>query len=1021
MRIANLHTHSEFTFLGSLLKVEDIVGLCAFYGYNTVCIADLFSTFGFFALQKASEKEGLKPIYGIQIFVKDVEGKKSFPILLFALDSYGLKNIFMLNTLANLKFAKTSKYTLEFEDLKSHKDGLSVLVEEEILNYIDKIDLLEKTLERYKEVFKENFYIEFNYTGQKKIPLMKELLSISQLYNIKGIPACETRYRKEGKDAFDFLSLLREKSYKKNEKGRKIDLTYDYSFKTKDEFLHIFKNHPELLENLSNLVDSINVSIDLKTPKLYSFSDEKNFKNLCEERLEKFLAKKSDEEKSKYKERFEKEFNLIVEKKLENFFLLAYEIVSFLKKNKIPYGPGRGSSASSFILYLLGVTKVDPVRFNILFERFLNPARVQLPDIDIDICWKKRKILFSYLLQRFEGNIAHIATINRLFPHTLVNEISKVYRLKKEKVRLIKKFFPPASRFSIIDVLKGEKDFLEIYTSDNEIKDFIDIVMKLEGLAYHSSVHAGGIIITPERLENYASIEVSRSGDIVAQLTKDDIEDTGFVKLDLLGLRFTTIIDETRRKVKLKKIPLNDRETFEMISSGDTIGIFQLESSGMRELLKEIRPDSIEVLANTIALYRPGPIKSKMTEEYVKRRQNPSYEKEKTFGIFKDTSGILIYQEQILLLAIKFARFSWEKAEVFRKAISDKDVSAILQMKEEFISGCISNGLTEQQASRLFSIVVDFGSYAFNKAHSISYAYNAYIGAYLKKHYTLDFFVSLLNNYIGFLSKMDRYLFEIRYRGIGILPFDINSSDILFKKENNSIRPGLILIKYVGKKLAKEIVKEREENGNFKDLIDFCVRMKKKGLNIRALEYLIMAGCFDFTSAGRKNLLAIVPEVLRIISSKQSEEEKGVTELFPLDEEISMEAILKKYKIEEESEKEKLEMEFKSTDFFVTFHPLESVKEKIIDWEIDKIEKMEFLKYAVIVAFLQGIRIYKTLTDEKMAILTIFDETAGCSAVVFPKVFRKYENIIKTGEVYLFKGRCKGKKIFVEEMFELNN
>lgn len=1022
MKIANLHIHSEYSFLASTLRIPKIVGYSRFNGYSHVAICDLFSTYGFFELKKCCEKEGLLPVYGLQIFLKHEMDKHSFPAIIFAINNTGLKNIFTINTIIHEIHLKTSKYSIDFKTLKEYKDGLIFIVENELLHYKYNPAILKKIIERYTNEFEENFFVEVNYTGKSKIPLLRNIIEIINTYQLKGIPTAEARYENGSKEAFDFLSALREKSFKKNEKGIKLNLSYDYSLKTKEEFLQIFKNHPELIENLEMLLNKFQATLELTNSDILTEETSRELEKKCMEKLYKYITGKPIEEKKKYQTRLKEELKIVKEKRLENLFFISSDIAGFLKKNNIPYGPGRGSSCASLILFLLGINKIDPIKYNLLFERFLNPERSEIPDIDLDICWKKRKLLFSYLFEKYKNRIAHIATINRLFPHTLLNELAKVYKLKKEKVKKIKRFFPNTSHFSINDLLKTEKKLLDLYAGDNEIKDFLDIMMKLEGLAYYPSIHAGGIIITPDEIKNYVTLEKTRVGNPLAQIKKDDLKETNFIKIDLLGLRFITVIDDVRRKAKLKKIPLYDEKTFETIQKGDTIGIFQLESYGMRELLKRIKPANINELSDVIALYRPGPIRSGMTEEYQKRKgsiiKSTIVEHPLIKNILDETYGVFIYQEQILLLAHNVAKFSWKKADLFRKALSEKNVKIIITLKEDFIAGCLENGLSKEESEKLFSIITDFGSYCFNKAHSISYAYNAYLGAYLKTHHPLEFYIAMLNNYTNYFSKLDRLLFEIRRRGYKILPFDINNCNVYFKKENNSIRPGLSFIKYITPAFAREIIRERTSNGKFKDLIDFSIRMKNRNINIRELEYLIKAGCFDFTNLSRKKMLKASNEILKEINHIKSEEEKGISELFTIEEELDIKNFIDNT-VAEENSVEKLHMELEATELYFTHHPLEEIEEKIKDWELDTIETLERIKYAVVVAFVQSIRIFTTNYGEKLAILNIIDKTASTRAILLPSLFSKYSDIIEKGKIYLFKGKSKGGKLFLEELFLL--
>ncbi len=1014
--IANIHTHSEYSFLGSLLPVERIVGLSKLHGYDAVSISDTVSTFGFFKLTKYCEAENLKPIYGIELFIKTPE-KEVFPILLFAQNNEGLKNIFKLNSFSHAHFNNKGKYFIDIELIKEYSKGLIAIIEKEILFFKDDFKTLREIIERYKKIFDDNFFIEINYTGARKVALIKELINIVEHFSLSAIPSCETRYEKDDKNAFDFLNSMREKSFKKNEKGSFLDISYDYSFRERVEFEKIFKNHPDYIENLTNLIKSINVDLDLKSPKTFKINFEKSLREICYEKLNDFTKENKIKNKKSYEERLEYELKIIEEKNFTDFFLLSFEIVSFLKKEKIAYGPARGSSASSLVLFLLEVTKIDPIKHDLLFERFLNPARVELPDIDMDICWKKRQLLFDFLFQKYKNHTAHLATIKRFFPYALINELSKHFNLPKDKIKNIKKFFPPQTHFSVKDLLIKNEEFLTLYSGDKLIREFIDILLKMEGLAVHSSIHAGGVVITPLELNEYFSLEITRDGNPLAEITKDDLEESGFIKIDILGLRYVSIISETMKKLKINKISLKDKKTFELLSSGDTIGVFQLESYGMRELLRRIKPDSIQILSDVIALYRPGPLISGMTDVYCKRRNQKNFEiTNKIDELLKDTNGIFIYQEQILKFLTKIAQFDWSKADIFRKALSKKDIPKIISMKEEFIKGLLKNNFSEEEAKKFFSIIVDFGSYSFNKAHSVAYAYNAYLCAYLKTHYPIDYYINLLNNHIGFNSKLERYIFETKEKGIKILPLDINKSHVLFKKEENGIRSGLIFIKFVRYNLATKIIKERK-NGEFKDLFDFCFRMKKH-INIRNTQYLILSGCFDYLGIPRKTLLTILPEIFKTINNIYQDKEKGANELFPIEKQLSISEFIKDEIITTETENERHYMEYKALDIHLTFHPFEAKYNKVRTLNLDKIEYVRNLKYGVIAGWVEKIKFYEREKNSFFSFI-VSDETGSIKCFVSGEIIKHFNTSLEKYEIYLLKGNVKNGTFFVNEIYKI--
>jgi DNA polymerase-3 subunit alpha len=1015
MGLINFHNHSEYSFLSSLLRVDELVGFSAFHRFEGCALTDTLSTFGYFSLAKYCERENLKPVFGIEIFVKGVDGRGHYPIILIALDNAGLENIFSLNTLAQKHYYREKAYTLEFETLAEYSKGLAVLVEKELYAHINSPASMERIIECYEEAFPGSFYIEVNYTGEIKVPILKEIVNRIENYSMRGIASCESRYFLEDRFAFDFLNDYRKKSLD-NEKGQNIPVDWNYSVRKEEDFYRIFKNHPLYIENAQNLFSRIDANLEIKSFKLPVLFDSSfsRLKELCRKKL---LNLKTGDSLALYEKRLEYELGVIQNLGLSDYFLLTFDIARFMRLKKIPYGFGRGSSVASLILFLLGVTKVDPVENRLIFERFLNPGRKQMPDIDLDVCWKKRKFVFSYIASKYgEKNIAHLSNINRFMARSVIREIAKSYRLNKAKLAKILSSIPMYRAVSIEKFFRSDPKLNILYAEDPEIKEFLDIVMKIEGQASHSSLHAGGIIVVPDGIRKYASLEYSNKGELAAQLTKDDLENTGFIKMDILGLRFTTIIDETMRLAGIKEIDFNNQEAFQLLGSSDTIGVFQLESPGMRGLLKNIKPLSIRSLSDVIALYRPGPMKSGMMEQYIKRHNSPADRaiSKEAAEITKETYGLFIYQEQILRLAVEVAGMDWGEADSLRKALSSKSNSLILSLKNRFLEGCIKNNVDEEYAQRLFGILVDFGAYSFNQAHSLAYAYTAYTGAYLKANFPLEFYLSSLNNNIGFVSRLNRYIMDMRYHSLGILPISINHSKTLFfRQSENALRAGFALVKYVGANLAKKIVKEREQNGEYQNLLDFYFRMKDKGLHNKAAECLIKAGAFDDLCFSRRALLSALPEIAKFVSKHYKEEENA---LFSMREQ-SPDFTHFIHPEENAPQEDKMILEFEATDIFLSHHPLDQVKEKLIDHNSDKIEEIGQIKQGIFIGYFYRMRVIKTKNGSLMAFGQLSDDTGTAEVVFFPKVYQQFASLLKGGKILLIRGKTQEGKIIVEQAF----
>lgn len=1027
MGFINLHNHSEFTFLGSLISLESLVEFSISEGFGGVAICDTLSTYGFFKLTKLCAEYNLKAIYGIKIFTQGVASESQYPLILYALNNQGLENIFWLNSEAHRLFNESKSYTLPYKTIHSHSRGLAVLVEAEILANTNDFAIIEKIIERYKTTFGDNFFIEVNHTGNSKENLIGEINNIVSNFQLNAIGTCEARYFVGDDEAFAFLNSHRQKSLDDNEKGIFIDTNLDFSVRTKTSMQEIFAEHPEYLQNAQQLYNKIRVHLDIKSlkiPKVYKHPEK--LKALCLTKLEK-LGLSSN---ISYIDRLDMEIKQIEDLELNHFFLIIGEIARFMKQKNIPYGWGRGSAVSSLVLYLLGITKVDPVVNNLMFERFLNPGRKELPDIDIDVCWRRRGEVFDFIAEKYgHQNVGHIATIDRMMVRSAIREISKTFHLSHTKLDKILHLIPHSFHFSrsLSSIIENNSKLQYLIEHDKDIKSFLGIAAKIEGISSHSSVHAGGVIVLPEGINQYASTELSRTGQIVAQITKDDLENTGFIKIDLLGLRFITIVYETIRRVNIKQIDFNNEKAYELLIKGDTTAVFQLESAGMRSLLRKIRPDTIQRLSDVIALYRPGPIKSGMTDKYVKRRTGiePETKDIHLSSITQDTYGFIVYQEQVLMIAHNLAGMSWERADILRKALSSKKHQLILDIKDEFIAGCTKNGIAPDYAMQLFGILVDFGSYGFNKAHSTAYAYNAYAGAYLKANYPLEYMLASLNNNIGFSSRLNRYIADIKYHNISILPVDINHSEIMFNIEDGKIRAGFAIIKYVGRKLARSIIEERRHSGQFRDFLDCYLRMKNKGLNIKAAEYLILAGAFDNEGFSRNMLLATLDEISKIKIKKIPKPHKPETpSLFdspvetPKDDIPTLDSIVDDISKSNIEHSTVMEMENKATGLFLSYHPIDAYDIRDINhFNPDLIGDMDTLDYAVVIAYLYRLRKTKTRNKANMAYGLLSDNTGIVETIIYPKTFLKFKHIIHNNKVYLVKGKVEENKLLVSEIY----
>ncbi len=1033
MRFINFHNHSEFSFLSSLLSVEDLVRHTAESGFPGCCVTDTLSTYSFYRLTKLCRSHGIRPVYGLEIFVRGVSGGRGhYPVLLIALNNAGLQNLFRINTLAHQVHHKTSSFTLPLDAVHPYREGLAVLLESELYFNRDRPAVLDQAVHAYRAAFGENLFVEANYCGQKKVPILKQVVEMIGRFGLNGLATCESRYLPADRDAFAYLNGYREKSHARTEKGLPIDTECVYALRASAEWPVIFKNHPDYVKNAETLFERIETDFDIKSFKIPRFFREphEKLRSICERRLEKSGAGPD------YRKRLEYELGIVQKLGLPDYFLLVYDMTRYMRQKKIPFGPGRGSAVSSLILHLLGVTRIDPVRFNLLFERFLNPGRRELPDVDLDVCWKKRKFVFSFIATKYgRRNVARLAAVDRLMARSVVREISKTFKLKRPKMERLLSILPAGRDLSLKTLLKSDEKFLEL-GSDPELRSFLEIVSAIEGTAAHSTVHSGGTLVIPSGVKRHASLEYSRNGEVVAQITADDLEDTGFVKFDILGLRFLSVLSDAMRLAGIESVPPEDPATYDFLSAGDTTAVFQLEGGGMKNLLRSVKPRSLLELSDVIALYRPGPIRAGMTEEYVRRHARHERSEQSLaehnlkdhpyLVVTADSFGLFIYQEQILLLAHDYADMSWERSDLLRKALARRDNSLIVGLREEFLRGCRDNRIDDATANQLFGLLVDFGSYSFNKSHSLAYALNAYHGAWLKLHHPMEFMLASLNNNLDSSSRLNRMLMDVKFHsgpsswGWKLLPIDINSSSAAFRREDGHIRCALSIVKYVGQTLAVEIVRERKRKGAFRDLVDFTVRMKPKGLTVKSVEFLIKAGAFDVFGNSRSEMLCVHTDIAKYASGltrkgKNPAEDKSL--FGDEDGGPTVEHFLKSCPEREREKDDKFLMEMEATDVQLTRHPLDDHLEFLKEHRYQKFEDIGELSSGAFAGYLFKWKPSKTRSGKPMATGHFSDRTGAAEAVFFPAALQRFGTIMKTGSLYVIGGTVRDGRLVVEQVF----
>ncbi|HPP24811.1 MAG TPA: DNA polymerase III subunit alpha, partial [Candidatus Saccharicenans sp.] len=861
----HLHVHTEYSILDGALRISDLVKTAGQLNMPAVAITDHGNVFGAIEFFKTARSQGLKPILGCEVYVapKSRLEKKTgngdeggnYHLILLVKDERGYRHLCQLITSAYLE-GFYYRPRIDKDILREHSSGLIALsscLKGEINDFLvkDMDDKAEAAARQYLEIFGEgNFYLEIQDHG---LPDQKKILpKIVDLAHRLGIPLVATNdvhfLQKEDAQIQDILLCI-QTGKKLSDPDRMHFSSDQFYLKSSAEMRELFKDYPEALDNTRHIAARCNFEFPFGSHFLPHFEapDHKNLRDYFEEiarqgfeaRLplikEKINNGQSAHTLEEYQQRFEREIKLIEQMGFEGYFLIVWDMIKAARDRGIPVGPGRGSAAGSLVAYCLSITQIDPIEYDLLFERFLNPERISLPDIDIDFCGRRRQEIIDYVTEKYgRENVCQIVTFGTMAARQAIRDAGRVMEIPLNEVDRVAKLIPAQGPEANIEgALKSVPELKEIYQKNERMARLLDVARKLEGQVRHPSIHAAGIVITPKPLVEFIPLYQSTRGEITTMFPMGDIEAIGLLKMDLLGLRNLTVISdalklieqETGQKIDLDKIPLTDPETFRIFQQGATDGVFQFESYGMKELLRRFKPEQFRDLIALNALYRPGPLKSGMTEEFTQRKYHPeriNYEVPQLEPILKETLGIIVYQEQVMRVAVDLAGFTLAEADVLRKAMGKKVKEIMKSQQDRFVQGARKKGITAAKAEKIFDQIAQFAEYGFNKSHSAAYAYLAYQTAYLKAHYPAHFMAALLTSEAekGDTDQIIKYVNECRELGINVLPPDINYSHYHFSVEGQNIRMGLSAIKNVGENTIKEIIALREKKGGFKNLFD---------------------------------------------------------------------------------------------------------------------------------------------------------------------------------------------------------
>jgi DNA polymerase-3 subunit alpha len=1066
MKFVHLHIHSHYSLLDGLPKIDELIAKAKEEGMTALALTDHGVMYGVIEFYQKAKAAGLKPIVGEEVYVvphsrhqKNLANEQKFHLILLVKNQVGYQNLIRLTSFAHLE-GFYYKPRIDWELLERYHEGLiglSACLHGEIPTAIltGNLKKAEEILVRYLNLFgQDNFYLELQHhptlAGQNQVN--QALVELAKKLKVGLVATNDIHYlNKEDAEAQDILLCLQMKK-KKEDKDRLSFLSEDFSFKSQEEMIASFHDCPEAIQNTIKIAQSCDLEIELGKMTLPHFevpSDktaDEFLRELCLEGLALRYGKRSGD--AEYLERLDYELKIIKKTGFASFFLIVQDFVNWAKGQKIVVGPGRGSAAGSLVSYVLNITDIDPLIYDLLFERFLNPERISMPDFDLDFADARREEVIRYVEEKYgRDRVAQIITFGTMAARAAVRDVGRVMALSYSYCDKIAKMIPFFS--SLSQALNTNVELRELYLKDPNAKELLETAKKLEGVARHASTHACGVLITREPLYNYVPLQFASSGDktIVSQYSLHPIEDLGLLKMDFLGLKNLTLIEnvheivqKTRGEdIKIEKIPLDDKKTYRLLQHGETTGVFQLESSGMRRYLKMLKPTEFEDIIAMVALYRPGPME--WIPDFIDRKHGQKkivYLHSKLEPILKKTYGVAIYQEQVMKIARELAGFTLGEADILRKAVGKKIPHLLSKQKKKFIEGCVKNNVSTKLAEQVFSFIEPFAGYGFNRSHAACYAMIGYQTAYLKANFPVEFMAALLTSEEGNTEKINIGVQECQAMGIEVLPPDINESfkhfTVLPQSEKPTIRFGLLAIKNVGENVISTIIQERREHGLYQNLADFLSRVKSKDLNKKSLESLIKSGALD-KFGERGQMLYNIEKMLTFIKETQKNDLNGQANLFGS---ITTSKInqLKLDKTDTASEKQRLAWEKELLGLYLSAHPYKdyesSLKEVVVScYEINKLAQNEeeltywpennehqlnnfngansrgFIKVAGVITKIQKVL---TRTGETMIFATLEDTTGKIEILVFPNTLAQTNHLWQEEKVVIVLGRLSDKE-----------
>ena len=1060
MSFTHLHLHTGYSLLDGSSKIPELVRRVKELGMDACAITDHGVMYGVIEFYKACKAEGIKPIIGCEVYVapgsrfekgKEKSAERYNHLILLAENDTGHKNLMKL---VSRGFTEGFYYKprVDYELLSEYHEGiiassacLAGIVPTKLRNG-DYEGAKEEAM-RLQQIFGENnFFLELQDHGLSEQKFVNQgLMRISSETGIPLVATNDCHYLyKEDAEAHDVLICIQTQKNVYDEDRMKYEGGQFY-VKSPEEMEEVFHYIPEAIHNTEEIARRCNVEIEFgkyhlpEYPVPEGYTSLSYLNKLCEDGFKKRYEGVDADTEASLRERLKYETDTISNMGFVDYFLIVWDYINFAKENHIAVGPGRGSAAGSIVAYCLGITGVDPIRYNLLFERFLNPERVTMPDIDVDFCVLRRQEVIDYVTEKYgREKVVQIVTFGTMAAKMVIRDVGRALDLPYSFCDKVAKMIPNELKMNIEKALLINPDLKRLYDEDEEAKKLIDLSRRLEGLPRHTSIHAAGVVISKREVDRYVPVSTSSDGAVTTQYTMETIEQLGLLKMDFLGLRNLTVIEKAvelvnrnrkkagRDELDIEKIDMEDENIYLMISEGRTEGVFQLESPGMTSFMKKLRPDNIEDIIAGISLYRPGPMD--FIDDYINGKRNAAtieYDCEELVPILKSTYGCIVYQEQVMQIVRDLAGYSYGQSDLLRRAMSKKKDSVMKEERKNFvygdeskgIPGCVANGVSEQVANKIYDKMIDFAKYAFNRSHAAAYAFITYQTAYLKYYYPKEYMAALLTSVMSNTGKVSEYILSGKEMGIAILPPDVNEGEGNFTTASGGIRYGMSAIKGLGENVTDAIVKDREERGPYKSLTDLIERLAGS-INKKGLEALIKSGALDGLSGTRREKMAVYEQVLDSISHEKHSKMAGQLSLFDIAPKDDLSALeVKMPELGEFDVETKLAFEKEMLGVYLSGHPLESYQDMLksvcnatsLDFAYDEEEGMVNVapgKDYILGGIASVVNIKLTRNNQRMAFITLEDLVGSVEVIVFPRDFEKYRELIEEGRKYIISGKA---------------